>query len=434
MEREKALEIVKEYYPSSGKDLNEALETLIPELKENEDEMIRNRIIGYLKQDIEEYPERKERIEEMLACLEKQDEQKSVPFKAEHGKYYYCIKDYFSGGKKQASKGDVVQALRGLPIMGLNNASEFFLPVNDMPLNNGIDNNGYPKFRVGDWIIRSAEGFKHDTYLVTEVKDYYVCEELKGRRVTFTLNDVHKNFKLWDISDAKDGDVLITKNKNIFIFKSISNCVIYDYCGLYFGNFIEYSAAVNNPAATQLPMDYVPATKEQCDLLFQKMKEEGYEWDAEKKELRKIEHKHPDIVEQLKEHLANTPKEQLEKEWKELEEYGNVGPTVKEFLHGEQKPTGWTEEDEQTVRFYEAYTNNQVGDWPQNKVLEMKSKFNDWVKKVKYRVQPQWKPSKEQLTALEHVSSEYVGSWQPEMLTLFDDLKTLYDNHNKNKK
>jgi len=52
------------------------------------------------------------------------------PFEAEHGKYYYCIKDYFCNGKKHASKGDVVQALKGLPIMGLKDASEYFLPVN----------------------------------------------------------------------------------------------------------------------------------------------------------------------------------------------------------------------------------------------------------------------------------------------------------------
>lgn len=53
-------------------------------------------------------------------------------FEAEHGKYYYCIKDYFCGGRKQASKGDVVQALRGLPIMSLKDASEYFLPVNNV--------------------------------------------------------------------------------------------------------------------------------------------------------------------------------------------------------------------------------------------------------------------------------------------------------------
>lgn len=71
--------------------------------------------------------------------LEKQGEQKPTqeiePFEAEHGKYYYCIKDYFCGGRKQASKGDVVQALRGLPIMGLKDAGEYFLPVNSIKCN-----------------------------------------------------------------------------------------------------------------------------------------------------------------------------------------------------------------------------------------------------------------------------------------------------------
>ena len=35
--------------------------------------------------------------------------------------------------------------------------------------------------------------------------------------------------------------------------------------------------------------NYLPATKEQRDLLFSKMKEAGYEWDSKKKELKKIE-------------------------------------------------------------------------------------------------------------------------------------------------
>jgi hypothetical protein len=34
---------------------------------------------------------------------------------------------------------------------------------------------------------------------------------------------------------------------------------------------------------------FYPATKEQRDILFQKMKEAGYEWDSEKRELKKIE-------------------------------------------------------------------------------------------------------------------------------------------------
>lgn len=48
----------------------------------------------------------------------------------EHGKYYYCIKDYYSGGHKRASKGEVVQALRGMSMMALGvEANEYFIPV-----------------------------------------------------------------------------------------------------------------------------------------------------------------------------------------------------------------------------------------------------------------------------------------------------------------
>lgn len=43
-----------------------------------------------------------------------------------------------------------------------------------------------------------------------------------------------------------------------------------------------------------------------------------------------------DLVAELEHHLATTPKEQLEKEWKELEPWGNIGPTVQEFLYGKQ--------------------------------------------------------------------------------------------------
>ena len=48
----------------------------------------------------------------------------------EHGKYYYCIKDYYAGGNKRASKGDVVQALNGMSMMALGvKANEYFIPV-----------------------------------------------------------------------------------------------------------------------------------------------------------------------------------------------------------------------------------------------------------------------------------------------------------------
>ena len=90
---------------------------------------------------------------------------------------------------------------------------------------------------------------------------------------------------LWTIQDAKDGDVLAT-SEGAFIYNGNNDgcrcpgC----YCGIdTLGNFrigVEHHW-------TGKPV--FPATKEQRDLLFKKMKEEGYEWDADKKELKKIE-------------------------------------------------------------------------------------------------------------------------------------------------
>ena len=54
------------------------VEYLFPELKKNDDERMYERIVGYLKVDIEEFPERKDRINEMIAWLEKQGEKKTV--------------------------------------------------------------------------------------------------------------------------------------------------------------------------------------------------------------------------------------------------------------------------------------------------------------------------------------------------------------------
>lgn len=39
-----------------------------------------------------------------------------------------------------------------------------------------------------------------------------------------------------------------------------------------------------------------------------------------------------ELLNQLKKHFENTPREELEKEWEELSEYNNIGPTVEEYL------------------------------------------------------------------------------------------------------
>ena len=155
-----------------------------------------------------------------------------------------------------------------------------------------------PKFKVGDWIVR-GEGFVYEPSLITEIRDYYICELLNGERVTYTLNDVHKNFHLWTLTDAKDGDVIAFNDSPdvnfplrwIGIYKQprvVSNKSYWFHC-------------IITPDHTFRGYDswwvsnVHPATKEQHDLLFTKMKEAGYQWDENKKELRKIK-PHYDIA------------------------------------------------------------------------------------------------------------------------------------------
>lgn len=57
----------------------------------------------------------------------------------------------------------------------------------------------------------------------------------------------------------------------------------------FFGEFKSVSNCVNGTISVRLPNDYLPATKEQRDILFAKMKEYGYEWDSDNKKLNEIE-------------------------------------------------------------------------------------------------------------------------------------------------
>ena len=133
---------------------------IFPELAESEDERIKRCISDAVRKYGVEFATGTITKEKMLVWLEKQGKQKPVeeyniigigskkaqgklgemikkieenPTEIkdiENGKYYYCIKDYYSGGCKRASKGEVVQALRGMSMMALGvKANEYFIPV-----------------------------------------------------------------------------------------------------------------------------------------------------------------------------------------------------------------------------------------------------------------------------------------------------------------
>lgn len=92
MEREEAIKIVKSHYPANKQMLNEALEFLIPELKESENERIRKALVRFHKSTIDVDGIKGE---EILAWLEKQGEQKSTWSEGDETLLYEIV-DYFN--------------------------------------------------------------------------------------------------------------------------------------------------------------------------------------------------------------------------------------------------------------------------------------------------------------------------------------------------
>ena len=148
-----------------------------------------------------------------------------------------------------------------------------------------------PKFKVGDWITDGYVGG-----LITSIEDNYPCYKIAdfmggiNTSIPFTLQD---NYHLWTINDAKDGDVLVT-GSNIFIFHFINDTRLMGYCHVNIDNeLFLYDDIGRNECFCLIDAEVTPSTKEQRDLLFEKMKEAGYEWDSEKKELKTIEQIEP---------------------------------------------------------------------------------------------------------------------------------------------
>lgn len=150
-------------------------------------------------------------------------------------------------------------------------------------------------FKVGDWIVQNDNGTVSQITKTINGKDedgeYRAYEHTNGYFAACFENEYH----LWAIADAKDGDVLAYQDE-IFIARiarglSVNVAIDYDCC--YDGNSFILDSFYS---LTQEELKRVyPATKEQRDLLFAKMREAGYEWDADKKEIRKIQ-PHYDIA------------------------------------------------------------------------------------------------------------------------------------------
>jgi len=140
-------------------------------------------------------------------------------------------------------------------------------------------------FKKGDWVVVSN---KHrDTYQIEKIENnqYIIRHILGGSMPLYFCNE--DLIRLWTIKDAMDGDVLVN-GSNIFKFHFIIGTHVRGYCHVNTDDGRFYNDIGNTECFGLIDDVFTPATKEQCDVLFARMKDAGYGWDAEKKELKRI--------------------------------------------------------------------------------------------------------------------------------------------------
>jgi hypothetical protein len=140
-----------------------------------------------------------------------------------------------------------------------------------------------PKFTIGDWVTNGA-----CTWRIDLIEDDLYCSNCGRFTCGGDIKSIDEQYHLWTIEDAKDGDVLVSACNKPFIYNGKfteftvgAHCGIDTYNDIILKNMKECNWTNND--------DIKPATKEQRDFLLKEMHRVGYEWNTEKKVLKKIE-------------------------------------------------------------------------------------------------------------------------------------------------
>ena len=284
---EKARKVYNNISPENSS-VKKILEKAFPELKENEDEntdeKVRKALIKLVTNhaSIDLFIEYDIHLDEALSWLEKQGEHANFRSKIQVGDKVTRNED---GMLVNLSQLDRVAKKHNITGIGSKNAQG---KLGEMIKNLKPADKVEPKFKVGDWILIDnpcqIESIDNNGNYVVQY-----CDTEETHILSRNFCDSH--FRLWTIQDAKDGDVL-ANGTIVLIVDHLgtfeSRPIIYSW---YFADSKKfYGMGTSEPDRWEVK-GFTPATKEQRDTLFTKMKESGYEWDSEKKELKKIEQK-----------------------------------------------------------------------------------------------------------------------------------------------
>jgi len=386
----------------------EDVEEIFPELADSEE-----RIRKEFCKDIWTFIPN-EKAHKYIAWLEKQNDKRSVLNK-EDEKIRKTLIEYFNAYPKDYY-GELKKShiLAWLEKQGNDPKASYTTIVetgdggiNALVTNELLTDMDEPKFHEGDWIISKY------MHLVMQILNNdngsYKTVETDGTERNDSYDFIERNFKLWTIQDAKDGDILMANAP--FIFNGNLEGGIGcpgAHCGINtLGEFTipEYPKHWTGHTTT-------PAIKEQRELLFQKMQEAEYMWNSDSKQLLSLKAKPNGEQKPIDEDKTEiydqfTPFEErlcaLTHACQILSDEGKIKfikkhsqkilDIAKEQIEIEQKPA-WSEEDNRIIE--EIINDIECARAINYHAPKEGYEFREnWLKSLKGRVQPQPKWSEE---------------------------------------
>ncbi len=159
------------------------------------------------------------------------------------------------------------------------------------------------KFKIGDFVVKKDLTERSPMKIMDVTSEGYVCDN------GFIGIACEKNYRKWTFLDVVNGDILFNEDSNsICIFchfdgiDEITSSFVC-FCGLE-GHGLEQE--LNLRGFHDDTKGYVPATSEQKKKLFEWIHNAGYEWNAETKQLVKIEEESSESLEQPDEYEIET--------------------------------------------------------------------------------------------------------------------------------
>jgi len=397
------LDAARYWHDVSEGDIPLVLEEIFSELREDEDEIIKEELINYLKFRCNSTTLSGEEraCNKWIDWLEKQGNTDNIIEKAKTEKQRVLITETDGNANIDWDTRSLEDTRKLL---------EYGLQYIEKQVERNPTDKAELKFNVGEWVVNK---FGYSWHIDSFDKKNYQVSDGKGNYNYFPIAK-HDEMRLWSITDAKGGDVLFAENFDniggcVFLFKGLDSwkfdaegdrAIATGYCCVSITESGSADFGIQGPDCVEIKRVH-PATKEQRDLLFQRMHEAGYMWDSKSKQLL----------------------------------------SLKAEPSGKQKPAGWSEEDEQNLNVVLSYINdesirrwlkdvihkkyNKYAEWSEhdeimkNHALQIINKYwnslpdtdydeneisescYNWLKYIKERIT--WKPSKKQIIALRWV-------------------------------